>query len=240
MSITTHPSSTRLTWLLQFFLGIVVVATIIALGVKLYRLHDQAHIRYDSRQEILWLAPTSSNADRRATISNTRWRHNYSDIERILWEAQDLGNNSNSALKLLERINSLLPENLASEELVRLEHLVGKSVVGDDAQTFARWIVSYYHYRKTDQQLKLTINQAADDQQVSLIRRYLANLNNTQEKHFGVHASALFTQQNNQTRYFFQRRLVRLDNSLDQLQKTTALEAIKQDYQIELKSIRSD
>ena len=241
MATTIRPSSTRPNWLIEFVFGIVVVAIIVSLGVKLYRLHDNAHIRYDPRQEILWRAPTSSDlGQKRAIISNTRWQQNYSDIERILWEAQDLGNNSNTSLKLLERINSLLPENLAYDELVRLEHLVDKSVLSDNAPTFARWIVNYYHYKKTDQQLKLAINKAPDDQRMGLIRSYLTNLSATQEKIFGVHASFLFKQQNNQTHYLYQRRLVRLDSSLDELQKKAALEKIKQGYQAKLESLRSD
>ena len=241
MATTTRPSSTRPTWLLQFALGIAVVVTISALGVKLYRLHDHAHIRYDPRQEIIWRAPTHADVGRRdVIISNTRWRQNYSDIERILWEAQDLGDNSSTSLVLLERINSLLPEDLETDELVRLRNLVEKSLLNEEAQMFAGWIVNYFHYRKTDQQLKLAINQAQDDQRVSLIRSYLANMNATQEKHFGKHAKFLFTQQNDQTYYFFQRSLVRLDNSLNELQKKAALEAIKQDYQAKLESLGAD
>ncbi len=242
MATTTHQSTaSRPTWLLQLGLGIVVVATISALGIKLYRLHDRAHIRYDPRQEILWLAPPNSDAERKsAIISNTRWRQNYLDIERILWEARDLTDNSSTSLALLERINSLLPEDLASDELVRLESLVGKSLIGEDAQTFARWIVNFYQYRDADQQLKLAINQAPDDHRINLIQNYLANLNARQEKHFGKQASFLFTEENNQTHYFFQRRLVRLDNSLDELEKQAALATIKQDYQAKLESLRSD
>lgn len=236
MAIKSRP-----TRLLQFFLGVVIIATIGVFGVKLYRLHDHAHIRYDPRQEILWLTPTTSDPKRKSPIiSNKRWRHNYSDIERVLWEAQALGTKPSAPLELLERINKLLPENLAPDELLRLRSLVEKSVLSDNAQTFARWIVSYYHYRNTDRQLTLAINQAPDDQRVALIESYLINLNTAQEKLFGNHASTLFKQENSQTRYFYQRRLVRLDDSLDEQQKKTALAALKQDYQAKLQYFRPD
>jgi len=236
MAIESRPAR-----LFHFLLVLIVVATIAALSVKLYRLHDHAHIRHDSRQEIVWLAPTGLNTERSSLeISNTRWRVNYSAIEHVLWEAQDLNDISNTTLNLLERIYRLLPENLALDEIARLRSLVEKSVLSDKGERFAGWIVNYYHYRKIDQQLKATLNLAADNSRVALITNYLDNLDERQKKYFGVHALTLFKQQNYQTRYFYQRRLVRLDDTLDALQKKTALAAITQDYQEQLESLKID
>lgn len=236
MAITSRP-----TRLLQFFFGMAIIATIATLGIKLYSLHEHAHIRYDPRQEVRWLAPNSSDTERKnIVISNTRWRHNYSDIERVLWEAQDIGNKSGAPLMLLARINSLLPENLADDELQHLTSLVERSLIDDHAKIYARWIVNYYNYMKTDQQLKSAINRAPDAQRMAQIRGYLVDLNRRQEEHFGTNASFLFEQQNSQTHYFYQRRLVRLNNSLNEQQKKAALDAIKLDYQRELETLRSE
>jgi len=233
-------TETRATRFQQRLACLLTLAAIMVLGYKLYRQHDHAHIRYDPRQEISWIVPNASEPDQRnRIISNARWRINYSDIERILWEAQDRGSISPARLSLLERVHRLLPNDLTTQELIRLESLVKKSMQANIGKALADLIVKHYSYSHFDQKQRQEINQAGGQRSAILIGRYLDNLKTSQQSYFGAYATDLFEHRNAQTIYFYQRRLIRLDKSLNESQKKSALEDSKREYQAAISSSKA-
>lgn len=182
-----------------------------------------------------WQQPIDLHQQYPTLISKHTWTLEFTEIEKIinsleLSPSQKILINSYTADKL-QGITSQLNSESSNIEWYRLELLIKKSLGNDNGDLLTSLVKAYYFYQK-DRTVHLnSINNSDPRERLSLLKDSSGTLFNIQSNHFGSHiATRLFKRKNTTTNYLNHRKIVHLDNRLNNIEKKEKLLLLSNNY----------
>lgn len=226
--LSLKKSSSRIISIILLFFILIIIS-----GAHL-GIHNSDTFNQNSNSS-QWQQPIDLHQQYPTLISKHTWKLEFTEIEKIinsleLSPRREILINSYTADKLQGIILLLNPES-SNIEWHRFELLIKKSLGNEGGDLLTSLVNSYYYYQKDRTAYLNGINNSIPSERLSLLKDSSSTLLNIQSNHFGSRvATRLFKRQNTTTNYLTQRKIVHLNDRLNNVEKKDKLLLLSNTY----------
>ncbi len=218
-------------WEFLFLIVFVVYLSLLRLDLR-----SESPLSLFSNETQSWQQPALLESSFPKKIGSKTWQFDYDNIESLVRQSKLIHQRGwradRDTLSLLENIIAELPSDISEETIQRIQFLLSKNLIKENADALVDILRKYVQYQKRFVIHQETIQKSIKLNDLDPLKSSAEELLKLQKLVFGAEtAIKLFSERNLTSNYLNSRILIRLDTSIDPEAKLKLLSALKADYQ---------